>query len=143
MKFNSVGFRRRVETYCKANQITKAKFEQLLSDKINLDKETIHKWIYDKSNPNGLEVVKSLANELGLPDYRQLLDNVEDKNMKQLTDRQITDTKKIYDICIWFLTEYYNTDGFNNLGHKLVAQGVEDPESTIAEYADSLLKIRQ
>jgi transcriptional regulator with XRE-family HTH domain len=139
-KFNSVGFRRRVETYCKANKITKAKFEQLLEEKINWDKETIHKWIYGKNNPNDLEVVKSLANELGISDYIQLLDDVEDEKMKQLTDRQVTAVKKIYDSCVWFLNEFYNSDGFNDLWHKLVAEGVENPESAITEYVDNLHK---
>ncbi len=139
MKFNSARFKRRVESLCKDNRITKAEYELTLADKLRWNKETIHKWIYGKNNPNDLEVVKSLANELGLSDYMQLLDIVEgEKKMKNLSDRQITAVKKIYDSCVWFLAEFYNTDGFNDYWHKLVAQGVEDPESAITEYADSL-----
>ncbi len=140
MKFNSVSFRRRVDTYCKANQITKAKFEQRLYDNKRWNCETVHKWIYGKNNPNDLEIVKGLADELGMSDYRQLLDEVEDKKMKQLTDRQITAVKKIYDSCVWFLAEFYNPYGSNDFWKRLSTEDVEDPESAITEFADSLNK---
>lgn len=139
MKFNSAGFKRRVESYCKANKITKASFELDTADRIGWNKETIHKWIYGKSNPNDLETVKNLAIELGISDYKHLLESVEEGNkMKQLSDRQVTAVKKIYDSCVWFLAEFNKTDGFNDYWHEFVRQGIKDPESAITEYADSL-----
>ncbi len=139
MKFNSVGFRRRVDTYCKANLLTKKEFEQNFAEKIGWDRETIHKWIYGKSNPNDLETIKKLANKLNIHDFKLLLISVDGGDeMKRLTERQITAVKKIYDICISFLSEFYNTDGFNDYWYKFKAQGIEDPEKAITEYTDSL-----
>ena len=58
--------------------------------------------------------------------------------MGKLTERQVTAVKRVYDICIWFLAEFSNSDGFNAYWHTLQDKGIEDPEETIADMADEM-----
>ena len=58
--------------------------------------------------------------------------------MVQLTDRQLSAVKRIYDICVWFLHEFEKSDGFNNYWYKFAQKGASDPKSEIEELADGM-----
>ena len=139
MRFNWKNFKQYFDGYCESNDITGQALEQLLSEKLNVSSETIHKWRYGKSNPSDLELVKCLAEQVQIRDYQVLLKKLDGGNkMQQLTDRQISAVKKIYDICIWYLHEFNNSDGFNDYWYKFSRQGSNDPETDISELADKL-----
>ena len=139
MKFSSNNFKIVFDTYCKANKYKKKDAERFIADEMNVSVDTVHKWHYGTSNPADLDLVKSLASVLEISDFTTLLMSVDGGNkVKQLTERQMVAVKKIYDMCIWFLSEFDNTDGFNDYWNTLAAQGVRDPEETITEMADQM-----
>ena len=52
-----------------------------------------------------------IAKTLGLSDWPLLTKEIDGGNtMTQLTERQKNAAKRIYDVCIWFLSEFSNTD---------------------------------
>lgn len=139
MKFSSKNFKIVFDTYCKVNKLKKQDAERVVAETLNISADTVHKWHYGMSSPSDIELVKDLASTLQMSDFSTLLVNVDGgSGMKQLTERQIIAVKKIYDMCIWFLAEFDNSDGFNNYWHTLAAQGVRDPEETITEMADEM-----
>ena len=46
--------------------------------------------------------------------------------------------KRIYDVLIWFLEEFSNTDGFNNWWLEFHDNGSKDPENDIYERVDGM-----
>lgn len=139
MKFSSKNFKIVLNTFCKDEKLKKQDAEHFIAEKLNISPDTVHKWHYGMSSPGDLELVKALASSVQINDFQTLLENVDGgNNMKQLTDRQVTAVKKIYDICIWFLSEFNKTDGFNGYWHQFKDQGIDDPEASIAELADSM-----
>lgn len=51
--------------------------------------------------------------------------------MAQLTERQKDAAKRIYDVLIWFLEEFSNTDGFSSWRLDFKGQGSQYPEDDI------------
>ena len=47
--------------------------------------------------------------------------------------------KRIYDICIWFLDQFYLTDGFNDYWYKFKDAGANNPEFEINNLVDSYM----
>lgn len=138
MRFSSKNFKNVFNAFCKVNSLKKQTAEQSIAENMNISPDTVHKWHYGMSNPSDLELVKELASAVQVNDFKTLLENIDGgNNMKQLTDRQVTAVKKIYDICIWFLSEFNKTDGFNSYWYPLKNQGIDDPEMSISNIAES------
>jgi len=139
MSFNWKNFKQYFDSYCASNKITGQALEQLLAEKLNVSSETIHKWRYGKSNPSDIELVKGLAGVVNASDYRVLLKKLDGGNrMNKLTDRQIAAVKRIYDVCIWYLHTFDNSDGFNDYWLVFSRQGSHNPEIDIDELVDKL-----
>lgn len=139
MKFNFNNFKIYFDTYCNGNKVRKYIAEKKIADELSISVDAVHKWRYGKSSPNYLELVKQLAAAINVNDYQKLLKSVDggNSNMK-LNERQVTAVKKIYDICIWFLMEFDNTDGFNEYWYTLQDKGIENPEDAIVDMVDNM-----
>ena len=59
--------------------------------------------------------------------------------MAQLTDRQKTAAKKIYDKCIWFLNEFNHTDGFNAFWLEFKDAGYKDLEGKSYDKVSAMM----
>ena len=140
-QFNTHAFQIQFKIYGDNNKMKGCEVESMIAEKLHASQETVHKWRYGKSTPTDIETVENLAKTLEIDDFTKLLKNADGgHDMAKLTDRQITAVKKIYDICIWFLTEFDHSDGFNNYWHRLSALGDENPEETITNIADEMHK---
>lgn len=142
VKFDVQGFQHIFNNYKKSKKIrSSAALEELIAEKISVATETVHGWHYGKNAPNGIEYVKELATAMDLTDYSILLkENNGGQEMKRLTDRQLSAAKRIYDVCLWFLNEFNNTDGFNDYWCKFREQGSKDPENAIYDHVENLLR---
>ena len=139
MQFDSNNFKILIKSYGKRNKTKNQDVEQSLANGLNVSIDTVHKWHYGMSTPTDVDLVKELSKILDLDDFTTLLKSVDGGNsMGKLTDRQITAVKKVYDICIWFLNEFSNTNGFNDYWYALRDKGIEDPEEAIADMADEM-----
>jgi hypothetical protein len=86
-----------------------------------------------------LECVKDLATSININDYQMLLENIDGVNNKlKLNERQVTAVKKIYDICIWFLTEFECTHGFNDYWYTLKKEGIVNDKNDVIEFVDKM-----
>ena len=143
--FNKIAFKDFMRETSRSNKISISKLEQNLADQLQISANTIHKWYYMDGGPIDYSTVQQLSTALGISDANLLLkfNETGEKNMTQLTERQLSAVKRIYDICIWFLHEFRSTDGFNNYWYKFKKRGSADPESDIIELADGLIaKVR-
>ena len=139
VKFNSRNFKIIFDTYCKAKKIKKQDAEREIADKLNVSTDTVHKWHYGMSSPSDLELVKVLASSININDCRTLLENSDGGNSPmKLNERQVTAVKKIYDVCICFLTEFNNTDGFNGYWYTLQEKGIKATEEIVTNMADEM-----
>lgn len=139
MQFDSNNFKILIKSYRKKNKMKNKDVEQCLANSLNVSTDTVHKWHYGMSTPTDVDLVKELAKNFDLEDFTTLLKNADGGNrMGKLTERQITAVKKVYDICIWFLSEFSNTSGFNDYWYTLQDKGVEDIEEAIADKADEM-----
>ena len=138
MRFNARVFKEMTDSFCKENSLIRKEIEHRIAEAVHVSAETVHKWCYGMNSPKDLDLIKELASFLHR-DYRMLLYSVHGGNgMKQLTERQVVAVKKVYDVCIWFLTEFKRSDGFNDYWYKFVREGIENPEMDILELADGL-----
>ena len=97
-------------------------------------REQLHNWRFRKNGPSDVEMLIKIAKTLGLSDWTLLTKEIDGGNtMTQLTERQKNAAKRIYDVCIWFLSEFSNTDGFNDYWYKFKDAGSTDPEEDIYE----------
>lgn len=130
MEFSSSALRRVFETRKRADKTTFAAQEHSLAEALGVSDDTVHNWHYNKNGPIDIDAVKAVASALEMEDYMLLLTETDgSKKMTQLTDRQKTAAKKIYDKCIWFLNEFNSTDGFNEYWLELKDAGSFDPEN--------------
>lgn len=141
MEFDVQRFRRKFDELKNSEKITGLELKERISIKLQVAPDTVHGWLYGKNSPSGIEYINELATALGLKDYTILLRKYNGgKNMNNLTDRQLSAVKRIYDICIWFLDEFDHTSGFNDFWYKFKEQGYENPEETIYEYVEGLMR---
>lgn len=141
MRFSVKNFKIVFNSYRRSQKITNHNLECLIAEQLSVSPDTIHKWHYGQSNPNDIDLIKNLAASIQISDYLTLLESTDggDK-MAQLTDRQLTALKKIYDICIWFLSEFNKSDGFNDYWLDFKIKGSNDPEADIYDFVEELLE---
>lgn len=140
--FNKEGFRHVLKQKARQEHTTMGKLEEQLAGTLYVSPDAVHKWHQANSGgPGSYEMVKKLAEAMGLSDCSNLLTFIDDGGieMERLTDRQKTAAKRIYDICIWFLYEFNRTDGFNAYWLEFQKSGSEDPESDIYDMVEGMI----
>lgn len=138
--FNTERFRLELKKLRDKNKIPFLQLEQQLADKLGVSTDTVHGWHYGKNGPIDINIVQHLAQILEIDNFTLLLKNINGEHcMQQLTDRQKNAVKRIYDICIWFLDQFYLTDGFNDYWYKFKDAGANNPEFEINNLVDSYM----
>lgn len=89
--------------------------EEQLAETINISRDTVHSWRYKTYSPNGLDIVKIIANYFGCQENILLCKKKGDNKMKKLSEIELISVKKIYESIIEFLEYFYKTNGFNDL----------------------------
>lgn len=141
MEFDVQSFKNIFNTFRHSKKITAGSVEELIAEKLQVATDTVHGWHYGKNAPSGIEYVMELAKAIELNDYSILLkESNGGQDMKQLTDRQLSAAKRIYDVCIWFLNEFSNTDGFNSYWYEFQEKGSKEPEDDIYSYVEGLME---
>ena len=140
MVFNPTGLQSAITTKHRERNITKTALMEELAMKMGISVETIRGWHKGKNGPIDYATVESLADALGLSDISILvITNDGGNEMVQLTERQKAAAKRIYDICIWFLSEFYHSNGFNDYWLKFKDAGSQDPESDIYDMVEGFM----
>ena len=130
--FNSLAFRSCVDRYAKEEKMSKGMIIDDLAKELCVSPDAIRNWKYGKNGPSDLDSIKKAALIFHI-DWKLLVKRVngEMEMPKQLTDRQKDAAKRIYDVLIWFLEEFNNTDGFNDWWLEFKDQGEDSPEDCI------------
>ena len=89
--------------------------EEQLAETINVSRDTVHSWRYKTYSPNGLDIVKIIANYFGCQENILLCKKKGDNKMKKLSEIELISVKKIYESIIEFLEYFYKANGFNDL----------------------------
>lgn len=114
-RFDSNTFRMCCDSYCQIKKISKCELEEILSKKLNVSASAIHNWRFNKNGPSEIELIVQAAEALGIHNWKLLLKECAGgAKMTKLSVRQVEAAKRIFDACIWFLNEFYNSDGFSN-----------------------------
>ena len=138
--FNPTGLQTIISEIQRRKRVSKATIMEEIATKMGVSFETVRGWHKGKNGPIDYATVESLASTLGITDISILLITINGGNeMAPLTERQIAASKRIYDICIWFLNEFYHSDGFNNYWHKFKNAGSPNPESDIYNMIEGLM----
>lgn len=143
--FNKFAFRQLLKQKSRTEKNERTSISMLelkIAEELQTAVNTVHKWAYNGGGPSDYQMVERLAVTLGATDVSMLLNFIDEgeHDMTHLTDRQLSAVKRIYDICIWFLHEFEQTDGFNDYWYQFSRNGSTDPENDIAELADSLIR---
>ena len=129
--FNSQAFRSRIDSMARERSISKGKITDELADALSVTPDAINNWKYGKNGPADLDTIKRSADFFHV-DWTLFVKNADGGNtMAQLTERQKDAVKRIYDILIWFLEEFSNTDGFNDWWLEFKDAGWKNPENAI------------
>ena len=131
--FDYQAFQSYVKKSAKQRRVTQSTLVQTISETINVSKDAVNNWMYGRNGVSSIEFIKDMAKYLQV-DWKLFLKELnEEKELFHLSERQKDSAKRIYDILIWFLDEFSNTDGFSIWWTELKDQGNSDPEDTIYE----------
>ena len=140
MVFSFQAFNTIFNNYHSSKHLKVKSLIEQMRDKLGVSYDTVQNWRKKKNGPADLEMVKSIASALEIKDYTILLTEKDGGNkMAQLTDRQKTAAKKIYDKCIWFLNEFNHTDGFNDFWLEFKDAGHKDPEGKSYDKVSAMM----
>ena len=130
-RFDGRAFNSIFNGICIEKNMGKGQMEDQLVKKLRCSAEAIRKWKSGRHAPSDFDRIMSIAAALEVP--WEWLVKEEKADMKQLTDRQKDAAKRIYDVLIWFLDEFRNTDGFNSWWSDCAARGSDDPDYEVIE----------
>lgn len=141
MVFSFPAFKRVFETFRREKNLKVGDLQAQLAKALNVSKDTVINWRKGKNGPIDVDTIQRIASALEIKDFNLLLSDTDGGNsMIQLTDRQKTAAKKIYDKCIWFLSEFENTDGFNNYWLEFKDAGSADPEQDAYDKVQKMMR---
>ena len=131
--FNCHAFRSIFDHFSKKENCPKGQMDAEIAELLCVSPDAVKNWKYGKNGPAELEMIKKLAKYFHI-DWKSLTKKVEgESTMTLLTERQKASAKRIYDILIWFLETFNNTDGFNDWWLDFKRKGSVNPEDDIYE----------
>ncbi len=131
--FNCQAFRTLINLQAKKRNLAKGALTDSLSKKLHVSADAINKWKSGTNGPADIETIRSIGAYFHV-DWKHLLKNADGGNsMAQLTERQKDAAKRVYDVLIWFLEEFSNTEGFNSWWLEFKEKGSAAPEDDIYE----------
>lgn len=141
MVFSFPAFKMVFETFRRKKDLRVGDLQEQLAKALKVSKDTVINWRKGKNGPIDVDTIQRIASVLEIKDFKLLLSETDGGNsMIQLTDRQITSAKKIYDKCIWFLSEFEKTDGFNAYWLEFKDAGSSDPEGNAYDKVQEMMR---
>ena len=141
MVFSFSAFDRIFKTYRKNKGLRVGVLTERLSQEVGVSVDTVTNWRKRKNGPIDIETIQRIASALEIKDYSLLFTETDGGNkMIQLTDRQKTAAKKIYDKCIWFLSEFDRTDGFNSYWLEFKDKGSKNPKEDTYKKVQGMIQ---
>ena len=131
--FNRITFRSLVDRYAKENGISKGQVADDISKHLHVTTDAVNKWKYGKNGPADMDTIKEIAVYLHVDWLFLVKKEIGGSAMTQMNERQKDAAKRCYDVLIWFLEEFSNTDGFNSWWLDFKEQGSQNPEDDIYE----------
>lgn len=115
-QFDDLAFRNYFDFHSEDTGMKKGNLEQDIAESIHVSPDAVHNWRFGSNGPSSIELVKELAENIDLKDYKCLLKKVVEKNCDEdLSVIQIESVKRIYDAIIDCLLEFEETNGFSSL----------------------------
>lgn len=111
--------------------------EEQIANAINVSRDAVHSWRYKTYSPNGLDLVKDIANYFGYDKEILLCKKGGESKMEKLSEIELISVKKIYDSIIEFLEYFYKTNGFNGLWFDLKNVDTSAREDKLWEIAEN------
>ena len=109
--FNSSAFRDCINHSAK-NGKSKGDIADELSKQLHVTIDAVYNWKYEKNGPADEDTIKQIAAYFHI-DWQLLMKKTSSGTTEtQLSERQKDAAKRIYDVLIWFLEEFSNTNGF-------------------------------
>ena len=138
--FNKIAFQQFIKSKQRNDGISISILEKIIAEKLSISDSTVHKWIYNGGGPIDYDMVKQLAEVLGINDVSDLLIFTEEggKRLMHFSDRQMAAIKRIYDICVWFMYEFERTDGFFTYVTEFSMAGYANPQDEKMLRADEM-----
>ena len=96
---------------------------QEMAEAIHVSVPTIKSWRYHQSGPGSIELISDAAEFLGLEAEDLLLERKAEMQ-QEYTDRQLEAARRIYVAIVDFLSEFEETDGFNDYWFPIRDSGV-------------------
>lgn len=138
MSFDHFNFQRLAKAFCKDHAITQTNMLDSIASATGVSASTVNNWFRGKNAPLDVETVELLAKFFGFNDMKFLLNEVHRRtNMDRANQRQIEAVKRITDKCIWYLSNYVYSDGYDKYYQEYKASGVEDLSVKIYDLAES------
>ena len=114
MTFSCQKFKEVFRAYRKSKKKSVSDQIDDLAKGLKVNYSTVENWYKGKNGPQDMEMIKDLAAALEVDDYMILMEEIDGgEKMYKLTDRQKDASKRIYDVLIWFLEEFRNSDGLS------------------------------
>ena len=136
--FNHLAFKHLAKAFCKDHSINQVDMLDSIANKTGFSASTVSNWLRGKNAPLDVETIEQLAQSLGLKDMKILLNEVHRRtNMDRSNQRQIEAAKRITDKCLWYLSNYLNSDGYDKYFQEYEASGVENPFAEVFDLAES------
>lgn len=138
MQFDSETFEKVFKRKRKKDNVTVQELETNIGEYVHVSRDAVHSWRFYQSGPATMDIIKELSEFFEFKNYKILLKEVKNDQVKQITERQKDSLKIIYDAIIDFLILFDETDGFNNLWYEFVRSGVpaEKVENKLYEFAE-------
>ena len=121
--FNFSAFKHLFSSYKTNERITITETENRLSKTLNLSTDAIHNWRFGNNAPSNIELIRDLAEALGISNYKLLLIKKTGDDKMGTNDRILDSLKRIYDAAIIYLDDYDVTSGYTMYWQDLEEQG--------------------
>ncbi len=137
-RFDNIAFRSCLDGEARKRKVTKGQIAEEIASKLYVSTDAIKNWKSGNNGPASLELIKKAAEVLHTDWHLFVVDINGGAKMGNLTERQKNAVKRIYDVLIWFLEVFNNTDGFNNWWVEFHQKGSKNPEMDILERIDRM-----
>jgi len=142
--FNFSAFDRSFRSYKSRIGKNITESEQTLADSLGVSRDAIHNWRGKKNGPSDVEIIKILAESLGITDYLILMEKKIGEKTMTANDRILDSLKRIYDAIILYLDYFDCSFAYLTDFYEFKEAGLTDEEAINETYgiaSDSLHEV--
>ncbi len=132
-RFNTKAFKSCMTNEAKNRNMTMQKFIEDFAEEIGVSIESVKNWFYNRTGVSSVERVTKIADYLHIDRSVLVIEEDGGNDMIQLTEKEKDAAKRIYDVLVWFLDAFKNSDGFNSWWNDYKEQENHDPEDAVFE----------